>query len=100
AWKKDLRFTVNIATACNLRAVLLLLSSEVKGMKRYTDEDEKKKEEAYEEHKCKGCEWATWQQKQIVVCLFPRCVREREVASNVQTLGIDIRLERKTNRVQ
>jgi hypothetical protein len=48
-------------------------------MERYIDEDEKKQEEAYEKHKCKGCEWASWQQKQIVVCLFPRCVKKYQV---------------------
>lgn len=43
-------------------------------MERY-DEEEEKAKEAYEKHKCKTCVWAKWQQKQIVVCLFPRCVR-------------------------
>ncbi|MBA2878038.1 hypothetical protein HNR63_001092 [Anoxybacillus kamchatkensis] len=46
-------------------------------MERYIDEEEKKRNEAYEKHKCKGCEWASWQQKSIVVCLFPRCVKDK-----------------------
>jgi hypothetical protein len=68
-------------------------------MERY-DEEEEKAKEAYEKHKCKGCVWAKWQTPYIVSCLFPRCVREKGGVSNVQTLGINIRLERKTDRVQ
>jgi hypothetical protein len=52
------------------------MQSEVKGMERYEEEEEKKQNEAYEKHKCKGCEWASWQKKCIVVCLFPRCVKD------------------------
>jgi hypothetical protein len=44
-------------------------------MERYDEEETKAKEE-YEKHPCKGCLWANWQGKQIVSCLFPRCVRE------------------------
>jgi hypothetical protein len=59
-------------------------------MERYEEEEEKKQNEAYEKHKCKGCEWASWQQKSIVVCLFPRCVKEKwfeEVKSILMTLA-------------
>jgi len=49
--------------------------SEVTGMERY-DEEEEKAKEAYEKHKCKGCVWAKWQTPYIVSCLFPRCVKE------------------------
>jgi hypothetical protein len=44
-------------------------------MERYIDEEEKKQDEAYEKHKCRGCVYASWQKKRIVMCLFPRCVR-------------------------
>lgn len=47
--------------------------SEVTGMERY-DKEEEKVNEAYEKHPCKGCLWSKWQGKQIVSCLFPRCV--------------------------
>jgi hypothetical protein len=49
--------------------------SEVTGMERY-DEEEEKAKEAYEKHKCKGCVYAKWQAPYIVSCLFPRCVKE------------------------
>ncbi|MDW8515106.1 hypothetical protein [Priestia flexa] len=39
------------------------------------EREEKRKREAYEKHKCKGCIWSTWQKEQIVLCLFPRCVK-------------------------
>jgi hypothetical protein len=48
-------------------------------MERWEDEEEKKQNEAYEKHKCKGCVYASWQQKHIVVCLFPRCVKKYQV---------------------
>jgi len=41
------------------------------------EREERRKEESYEKHKCRGCDWATWQQKVIVVCLFPECVKEK-----------------------
>ncbi len=46
-------------------------------MIRHQDEEEEKVNEAYEKHSCKGCLWAKWQGKQIVSCLFPRCVRSK-----------------------
>jgi hypothetical protein len=65
------------------------MQSEVKGMERYEEEEEKKQDEAYQKHKCRGCEWASWQQKHIVVCLFSRCVKEKwfeEVKRVLETL--------------
>jgi hypothetical protein len=45
-------------------------------MIRHQDEEEKRVEEAYQKHKCKDCVWSKWQGKQIVSCLFPRCVKD------------------------
>jgi hypothetical protein len=49
--------------------------SEVTGMERYDEEEQRAKEE-YEKHKCKTCVWAKWQAPFIVSCLFPRCVKD------------------------
>ncbi|WP_241475466.1 hypothetical protein [Priestia flexa] len=42
---------------------------------REEEREEKRKREAYEKHKCRRCIWSTWQKEQIVLCLFPRCVK-------------------------
>ena len=43
------------------------------------DDEEKKRKEAYEQHKCKGCVWGKWENKNtIVFCGYSTCVRERE----------------------
>ena len=62
---------------CSRRSVTMKIcaksESEVAGMERYDEEEERAKEE-YEKHKCKGCVYAKWQGIYIVSCLFPRCV--------------------------
>jgi hypothetical protein len=68
---------VNIATACDCGRFLLKGESEVTGMIRHQDEEEKRVEEEYQKHKCKDCVWSKWQGKPIVSCLFPRCVCEK-----------------------
>ncbi len=43
------------------------------------EEENEKRKEAFEKHKCNGCIWATWLNKNTVVfCGCPRtCVREK-----------------------
>jgi hypothetical protein len=60
---------------CVLTKTCAKSESEVTGMERY-DEEEEKVKEAYEKHKCKGCVYAKWQGIYIVSCLFPRCVKD------------------------
>lgn len=43
------------------------------------EREEKKRKEAYEKHKCKNCVYASWQKKDVVMCLFPTCVKEKGV---------------------
>lgn len=38
----------------------------------------KRKKAAYKKHKCKGCPWASWQKEDVVMCLFPVCVKEKK----------------------
>lgn len=46
--------------------------------KQYESEEEFERRRAYEAHKCNGCVWGTWLNKNTVVsCLRPlSCVRE------------------------
>ncbi len=42
------------------------------------DDEEKKRKEAYEQHKCKGCVWGKWENKNtIVFCGYSTCVRDK-----------------------
>lgn len=55
-------------------------------MNPYTLEEKreaKRRKKAYENHPCKGCDYARWQQEYKVSCLFAKCVADDPILGNV-----------------